>query len=125
MRRRLIVVGASLLLAACGWLGARAAPASFSGPYLVDHGGFALYRYDRDVAYSRTSACVDRCTENWRPYLAAPGARRTGEFALIDRGQGERQWVFRGIPLYRYARDREPGEFRGQGLDDLWRVVER
>lgn len=125
MHGRWVALCASLLLGACGWLSARDAPASFSGPYLVDRSGFTLYRFDRDVAYSRVSTCTDRCTDNWRPYLAAPGARRVGEFALIERGEGQRQWVFRGIPLYRSALDRAPGEFRGQGADDLWRAVER
>lgn len=123
--RSLALAGASLVLAACGLFSVRDAPASFEGPYLVDRSGFTLYRYDRDVPFSRSSTCVDRCTELWRPYLAAPGARRSGEFALIARTAGERQWVFRGVPLYRYALDRKPGEFRGQGVDDLWRVVER
>ncbi len=114
-----------MVLTACGWLGRLDAPGSFAGPYLIDRSGFALYRFDRDVAYSRVSMCVDGCVETWRPYLAAPGARRIGDFALIQRSDGERQWVYRGIPLYRYALDRAPGEYRGQGVDDLWRVVER
>ena len=80
---------------------------------LIDASGKSLYTYDRDVAYSGKSLCVETCTQTWRPFLAAPGARRTGEFALIIRPDGERQWAYRGKPLYRFGRDSNPGDASG------------
>jgi predicted lipoprotein with Yx(FWY)xxD motif len=123
--RSIAVLVVAACTAGCSWFGVGNAPAAFQERNLVDRSGFALYRYDRDVPFSAKSLCVGPCTETWRPYLAAPEARRRGDFALITRPEGGRQWVFRGQPLYRYAKDAKPGDTTGHGVDNLWRIVER
>jgi predicted lipoprotein with Yx(FWY)xxD motif len=109
----------------CSWFGRDGVPAQFERDRLVDRSGVSLYTYDRDVAYGGKSVCTAACLETWRPFLAAPGARRVGEFALIPREAGERQWVYRGKPLFRYAGDRAPGDTYGHGADNLWRMAAR
>jgi predicted lipoprotein with Yx(FWY)xxD motif len=55
------------------------------------------------------------CVEKFPPYLAAAGAQPSGDFTLIDRPEGGRQWVYRNFPLYTSVRDRKPGD-RGGGV---------
>jgi predicted lipoprotein with Yx(FWY)xxD motif/cytochrome c553 len=113
------------LAAGCGWSGTTERPARFQIDQLIDASGKSLYTYDRDVAYSGKSLCDASCTALWPPFLAPPGARRIGDFALIIRPDGERQWAYRGKPLYRYAKDRGPGDETGDGIDNLWRLALR
>lgn len=119
------IVAWTWVAAGCGWSSRTDPPAQFKIDQLIDASGKSLYTYDRDVAYSGKSLCVETCTQTWRPFLAAPGARRTGEFALIIRPDGERQWAYRGKPLYRFGRDSNPGDASGDGLDNLWRLAIR
>ncbi len=122
----LLTVAAWIWLAAgCGWTSRTEAPAQFRIDQLIDATGRSLYTHDRDVAYSGKSLCVETCTQLWWPFLAAPGARRIGDFALIIRPDGERQWAYRGKPLYRFAKDSNPGDASGDGFDNLWRLAIR
>ncbi len=55
---------------------------------------------------------VTACTyEN--PPLLAKNPRSVGEFAVIDRPGGGKQWAFRGMPLYTSIRDYKPGDAFG------------
>ncbi len=100
-------------------------PAKFRIDQLIDPNGWSLYTFDRDVAYTGKSLCDARCEALWPPFLAKPGARRVDDFALITRGDGTRQWAYRGKPLYRYAVDRESGDELGHAVDNLWRLAVR
>jgi predicted lipoprotein with Yx(FWY)xxD motif len=53
------------------------------------------------------------CTQKFPPFLAAAEARPAGDFTLIDRPEGGRQWVYRNFPLYTSVRDRKPGDRGG------------
>ncbi|MFN0305842.1 MAG: hypothetical protein ACKVQU_36435 [Burkholderiales bacterium] len=121
----LTVVAWIWLAAGCGWTSGTEPPAQFQIDQLIDASGRSLYTHDRDVAYSGKSLCVETCTQSWRPLLAAPGARRTGDFALITRPDGERQWAYRGKPLYRFGDDKGPGDASGDGFDNMWRLAIR
>ncbi len=124
-RLLITMVAWTWMSAGCGWSSRTDPPAQFQIDQLIDASGTSLYTYDRDVAYSGKSLCVEACTQTWRPFLAAPGARRTGEFALIIRPDGERQWTYRGKPLYRFGQDSSPGDASGDGFDNLWRLAIR
>lgn len=53
------------------------------------------------------------CVEAWPPVLAAEGAEPVGEWDIIDRDDGTRQWTHDEFPLYRSALDREKGDVLG------------
>ena len=79
-------------------------------------------------------ACADEdCLALWRPFPAPADARSTGFWEVIERGDGTRQWAYKGYALYTYADDEAPGQNRGQatysfarpdgGPDDIERAV--
>jgi predicted lipoprotein with Yx(FWY)xxD motif len=67
---------------------------------------YAVYAFDDDRATS--SACRDRCLDTRKPLLAPALARSRGEWSILERSPGVRQWVFRGEPLYSYSLDPSP-----------------
>lgn len=97
------------------------APAMFRGGMLVAHGGRTLYRFDRDQAGS--SACYGDCAMKWPPYLAPAGASASGDFGLVPRNDGSRQWTHRGKPLYFWSGDQKPGDAMGDNIGGVWHVV--
>lgn len=82
-----------------------------AGRMLVTDKGWAVYAYDKDSATK--SACDQACTRDWPPLLAPQLARANGEWTLIDRALSQRQWAFRGKPLYTHAGDRFVGSQEG------------
>jgi predicted lipoprotein with Yx(FWY)xxD motif len=118
----------SLSLGACAMAqsGAQSgAPASAAdsgkGRILVDAKGMTLYTFDKDAAGK--SACNGPCTQNWPPLMATSGAA-TGDWSMIGRDDGSKQWAYRGKPLYAFAKDTKPGDTTGDGfLNNQWHIV--
>lgn len=96
------------------------------GPILTDVRGMTLYRFtvdDRNV-----SQCYDQCAENWPPLLIQEGdpvapMDLEGTLDVITRNDGTQQVTYNGMPLYYFARDAEPGDTMGHGVNDVWFVV--
>ena len=120
------------LLAACGTT-KTTAPAAGAKPStltqaadgtLIGPDGRTLYEFARDVAGSGKSACVDGCATNWPPLAVAPNAAALGDYTIITRADGARQWAFKGMPLYYFAKDAKPGDKMGNGLlGGAWKVA--
>lgn len=64
---------------------------------------FSVYASDADTP--QKSNCNAACAQTWPPMLAPASVRPHGDWTIIERSPGYRQWVFRGKPLYRYALD--------------------
>jgi predicted lipoprotein with Yx(FWY)xxD motif len=94
---------------------------TFKGPALVDAKGLTLYTYGRDA--HNKSYCIDQCAITWPPLLAAPSSRPGAEWTIFNREDGYRQWAYKGKPLYRYNRDKRPGDFFGDGYAGIWRIA--
>lgn len=98
------------------------------GDFLVDARGMTLYMFTVDE--ENTSNCYDQCAENWPPLLVepgeapVPGANVTGELGVAERNDGTLQVTYDGMPLYFWINDAEPGDTNGQGINDVWFVVE-
>lgn len=92
-----------------------------AGRVLVDSTGMTLYTYDKDAPGK--SNCTGMCAVFWPPAEAAPGSTPSGDFSLVDRDQGSRQWAYNGMPLYGYIRDDKPGDVAGDNADGVWHVV--
>lgn len=116
-------IGAALAVAAalagCAAMGD--APVRYAGGVLVDSAGMTLYTFDKDP--SGKSVCVDRCAALWPPLAAAADARPGGDFSVVVRGDGTRQWAYRGRPLYRFSKDAKPGDRTGDGWNGVWHVI--
>ncbi len=92
------------------------------GWVLADARGMTLYTYAQDPK-SGSPTCVAKCLETWPPLTAQAGAASTGEWSVIVREDGSRQWAYRGKPLYRFVRDSAPGDMNGDELQQKWYVA--
>ena len=92
------------------------------GTILTDTDGMTLYLYTRDD--KGVSNCYDRCAQNWPPLEASSSAEGAGKFSVIERRDGTHQWAYDGDPLYLWVNDKQPGDVTGQGVGDVWFVIE-
>jgi predicted lipoprotein with Yx(FWY)xxD motif len=122
-----ILTGLSVALLAVSAGGAFAAePAmqadSSMGKIYTDAKGMTLYTFDKDEAGK--SNCYDKCAINWPPFLAAADAVPEGEWTIIERTDGTKQWAYEGKPLYLWIEDKAPGDVTGEGKGDgTWHVA--
>lgn len=117
----LFVAGA---LTACYGQGMRpAAPAMVSGDVLTGSNGMTLYTFDKDAAGSAKSVCNGPCAVNWPPLLAAADDVASGDYSIVHRDDGKKQWAFKGKPLYFWAKDVKAGDRTGDGFNNVWRVA--
>lgn len=101
---------------------AKRAPAVFDRGMLVDAKGFTLYVFDGDRR-PNVSTCYGVCQTLWPPHYAAEGDAPAADFTLVPRRDGTMQWAWRGKPLYRWARDRKPGDVTGDNVNRVWHLV--
>jgi predicted lipoprotein with Yx(FWY)xxD motif len=115
---------AVLALVACQSMSAAPAPAKMSDGVLSNPAGMTLYTFDRDVAGSGKSACNGPCATNWPPFAASADAVASGEWSVITRDDGMKQWAYKGKPLYAFSKDQKPGDRTGDGfLSNAWHVA--
>lgn len=98
-------------------------PAMFKDKVLVAHGGKTLYSFDKDKAGSGSSACYGDCAVKWPPYLAMNDAKAHGDFGMISRSDGSKQWTYKGWPLYFWFADKNPGDKLGDNVNNVWHVI--
>ena len=99
-------------------------PVKMQDGLLVNPEGMTLYTFDRDrAAGPGKSVCVGQCAANWPPLTAVEDAQPSGEYGIITRDDGKKQWTFRGKPLYLWLKDRKPGDTTGDGLNKVWHVA--
>jgi predicted lipoprotein with Yx(FWY)xxD motif len=96
------------------------------GSYLADARGMTLYWFKKDSPGK--SACAGPCVANWPVYhrenVAAGEGTKAEDFGTITGDDGKKQTTFRGYPLYYRAGDKAPGDSKGQGMNDVWHVVD-
>lgn len=96
------------------------------GEILADGEGMVLYLFTEDEG--STSVCYDSCAENWPP-LTVDGeptlaAGVPGELGTTQRDDGSMQVTYNGMSLYYFAGDEGPGDANGQGIGDVWFVLQ-
>ncbi len=124
--KKLLLLLIALSLAAltgCASVGGSAAPAMMKDGILVNAKGLTLYTFDRDVAGSGKSACNGDCAVKWPPLLAGAGDTASGEFSIIERADGKKQWAHKGKPVYSWPEDQEPGDKYGDNYLKVWHVI--
>ena len=108
------------------------------GPVWATASGLSLYVRKADASAPGKSTCNDEhpttaissvpeivpipaadrrrtCMQKWPPLLAAADAAPQGQWSLITRNDGARQWAFDGHPLYTSSKDRKAGDIFGLG----------
>ena len=96
------------------------------GSYLADAKGMTLYWFKKDSPGK--SACAGPCVEKWPLYyretVAAGEGTKAEDFGTITREDGKKQTTFRGYPLYYWGGDKAPGDTNGQGVNNVWYVID-
>ncbi len=87
---------------------------------LINSKGMTLYTSDKDAGGN--SSCTGACSTNWPPYVAT-GENATGDFTIGTRGDGTKQWAYKGKPLYLWSKDQKPGDKTGDGVGGTWHVA--
>jgi predicted lipoprotein with Yx(FWY)xxD motif len=148
--RLALLAGLALILAACGGgqpatpsgaepsqqepapaapAGSQAAVATAESPLgqtLVDAAGRTLYAFTKDTGGEST--CYGDCEVTW-PALTVQGAPAAGDgveaslLATTDRKDGSAQITYKGMPLYHFSGDKQPGDTNGQGVGGVWFAV--
>jgi predicted lipoprotein with Yx(FWY)xxD motif len=99
------------------------APAKVADGVFVDGKGMTLYTFDRDTTPGK-SACNGTCATNWPPLFVADGAGASGDWSIITRDDGKKQWAYKGRPIYLWAKDTKPGDKTGEGMaGNTWHVA--
>ncbi len=119
--RRLAALACTALLAACASM--TPGPATVADGVFVGPNRMTLYIFDRDVAASGKSVCNGPCAANWPPLMASPSDTGGGDWSIVVRDDGSRQWAYRGKPVYYWAKDAKPGDRTGDGVNNVWRLA--
>ncbi|MGH9253648.1 MAG: COG4315 family predicted lipoprotein [Vicinamibacterales bacterium] len=81
-----------------------------------------LYTFAKDMP--GVSNCNDNCAKNWPPLAAAADAKPMGDWTVITRADGSKQWAFKGMPLYTWSKDAKPGDTTGEGMGQgAWKIA--
>jgi predicted lipoprotein with Yx(FWY)xxD motif len=97
------------------------APAMMKEGMLVNAKGMTLYTFDRDPAGK--SVCNGDCATKWPPMMASDADKATGDLTIIARDNGQKQWAFKGKPLYTWPEDQEPGDKYGDNYNKVWHII--
>ncbi|MFF8634218.1 SCO0930 family lipoprotein [Streptomyces pilosus] len=94
------------------------------GKVVTDNLGLTLYRFDQDTAKPPQSNCEDDCAKTWPPVPADDASAGEGiDEALlgeVTRADGTKQLTVDGWPAYRYVKDVNAGDAKGQGVGGKW-----
>jgi predicted lipoprotein with Yx(FWY)xxD motif len=93
-----------------------------SGGMLTDTKGMTLYTFDKDTVPGK-SACNGQCLVNWPALSAASSDMAMGDWTVIARDDGAKQWAYKGKPLYTFARDAKAGDMTGDGNGGVWHMA--
>ena len=100
---------------------AHANPTIARNGVLASKDGKTLYTFTKDT--DSKSNCNGGCAAAWPPFAVANPALAGGDFSMVTRDDGAKQWAFKGQPLYFFAGDTKPGEMNGEGSGGVWFVV--
>ena len=117
-----LLAGLLVIIAGCAVMDANA-PAMYSGGVMVNSAGMTLYTFDKDPAGAGKSVCNGPCAANWPPLKAGAGDTAGGDYTVIARDDGSRQWAYKGKPLYLWSKDQKPGDMTGDGFNKVWHVI--
>ena len=68
-------------------------PVKYSSGLMTGTNGMTLYTFDKDVDGSGKSVCNGTCATNWPPIAASADSKSGGDWTVIKRDDGSRQWA--------------------------------
>ena len=110
------------VLSGCAYMPA-SSPAKVADGVLVGPNSMTLYTFDKDTAGSGKSVCNGPCATNWPPLMAADGDKASGDYSIVTRDDGKKQWAVKGKPLYYWVKDTKPGDKTGDGVLTVWHTA--
>ncbi|WP_374484170.1 hypothetical protein [Zoogloea sp.] len=123
MKKLFLAMSLSAVLGACASM-PDTPPAQNRYGMLTDTQGMTLYIFDKDAAGSGKSVCNGPCATNWPPLMASEKDQARGDWSIVGRDDGRRQWAYKGRPLYTWSKDQKPGDTTGDGfLNNQWHVA--
>jgi predicted lipoprotein with Yx(FWY)xxD motif len=117
----LAAVTSALLVAACA--SGSYAPVKYTDGLMTGNNGMTLYTFDKDATGAGKSVCNGQCATNWPPLMAGGADQSGGDWTVVTRDDGSRQWAWLGKPLYYWAKDQKPGDVTGDGFNKVWHAV--
>ncbi|HET8747903.1 MAG TPA: hypothetical protein VFM98_20060 [Ramlibacter sp.] len=99
------------------------APARVADGVFVGPNGMTLYTFDRDAMGSGKSVCNGPCAVNWPPLMAKASDRASGDWSIVTRDDGSRQWAYKGKPVYYWIKDTKAGDRTGEGVNNVWHLA--
>ena len=87
----------------------------------ADAAGRPLYTFDHDTMVGM-SHCEGECAQMWPPLIAPKAAKPAGDWSLVTREDGSRQWAYRTKPLYTYSKDQPGGAALGAEIPN-WKLA--
>lgn len=94
---------------------------SAGGAMLTNSDGMTLYTFDKDA--DGVSNCAGECLAIWPVAAVAVDDKAMGDYGVIDRADGTKQWTYKGKPLYTFAEDVAAGDIKGDGVKDVWHIA--
>ena len=95
-----------------------------NGVVIVDGLGRVLYTYDGDVNKDgRTCGTASARCAGFNPVEAPVMALGVGDWSIIERRDGIRQWRYKNKPLYTFEADRIGGDVHGENVDKRWHLA--
>lgn len=93
------------------------------GKYLTDFQGQTLYTFDKDT--NGVSNCSGQCLIDWPAYTSGAVAQSTfpENISVITRSDGSKQFAWKGMPLYYFKSDKNPGEISGDNVGGFHIVI--
>ena len=88
---------------------------------LVGPNDMTLYTFANDTP--GVTNCYAQCAVNWPPLFADDGAVAEGDFTLVERTDGPAMWAYKGMPLYFWVKDENPGDTTGDGVGGNWHTA--
>lgn len=124
MKNGTFIPVAGLIMGATAAIAADGMPSSIAlrNGVFTDSRGMTLYSADSD-RIPNTSSCYDNCVHNWPAFNPAESDRDSGDWKIILRADGTKQWAYKGKPVYHFLLDRNVGDVKGDGIGNVWHAV--
>lgn len=92
------------------------------GFVLADVKRMTLYVSDIDAA-KKAPSCDAQCARTWRPLRAPLLAVSEGDWSVVTRKDGSKQWAYKAQPLYTYSGDVVATDTLGHDVDKTWHAI--
>jgi predicted lipoprotein with Yx(FWY)xxD motif len=101
-----------------------ASNATLGSTVLTNAQGMTLYSLSAEQG-GKFICTSSSCTQTWHPLSAAGTPGGVASLGTVMRPDGTKQVTYKGMPLYTFAQDQQPGQAKGQGFKDVgtWSAV--